>query len=148
MGGRAGANLRSGLPESREHVIFPVFLLHEIFSTFLIRVPPISCHGVGRGTGIFTVIIPEFGRDIMAEEAPHRTGIRTLIVDPDTFFVELARQPPHYRRPLLIVSIAGVFSAMGLWLELNWLTSTVLLPEYFGVDTSWNLYPVILFAFA
>ena len=80
----------------------------------------------------------------MADKEFLMTRLRTFFLDPDTFFRELAAQPPRYRWPLLIVLVAGIFSAIASLLQVYWLSS-IIRPEYFGVDQSWELYPFVLF---
>jgi len=80
----------------------------------------------------------------MSDDPSVMARFRTFFLEPDTFFRDLAAQPPRYRWPMLIVLLAGIFSAIAAWLEANWMSS-IFRPEYFGVDQSWAFYPVILF---
>jgi hypothetical protein len=61
----------------------------------------------------------------MADEEFLKTRIHTFVLDPDTFFHELAAQPPRYRWPLLIVLVAGIFYAVSACLLTGWIYSLI-----------------------
>ena len=59
----------------------------------------------------------------MTDQESLTERIRTFLLDPDTFFRQLAEKPARYRWPLSIAGIAGICTAVSSWLLLNLMTS-------------------------
>jgi hypothetical protein len=59
----------------------------------------------------------------MSDSDSRMARLRMFLVDPDTFFRNLAGQPPRYRVPLLLVLVTGIISAISTWLTMSWMFS-------------------------
>jgi hypothetical protein len=55
------------------------------------------------------------------ESLPQR--IRTFLLEPDTFFRQLAEKPAQYRWPLVIALVTGLCAAVATWLMTDWMMS-------------------------
>ncbi len=59
----------------------------------------------------------------MTDETSFSARLRTFFLEPDTFFRDLAAQPPQYRWPFCIALVAGIFSAVSAYLTMSWMFS-------------------------
>jgi hypothetical protein len=74
----------------------------------------------------------------MTDENSFSARVRTFFIEPDTFFRDLAVQPPRYRWPLCIVLVAGIFSAVSAYLTMSWM-----FPFFSAGYSSMEAYPFI-----